>query len=61
VELFRGRNPKLDVLSEVFWACLHGIAGLTKTKRFPPGRQKERVKVLVELFSSPGAEAGSGG
>jgi AcrR family transcriptional regulator len=60
VELFQGQNSKLDVLSEVFWASLHGIASLTKTKRFPPVRQKERVKVVVELFTSPGAEASPG-
>jgi hypothetical protein len=35
----------------LFWAALHGIAELTATKRFPPQRQKERVKALVELFS----------
>jgi AcrR family transcriptional regulator len=60
VELFKGRNSKPDVLSEVFWASLHGIASLTKTRRLPPVRQKERVKVVVELFTSPGAEASPG-
>jgi len=32
---------------------LHGIADLTRTKRFPPSRQKERVKMFVELFTFP--------
>ena len=51
LELFQGQGSKSEVLSEVFWASLHGIAELTRTKRFPRSRQKERVKALVELFT----------
>jgi hypothetical protein len=50
-ELFQGQSPKPEILSELFWASLHGIAELTRTKRFPPSRQKERVRTLVDLFS----------
>jgi AcrR family transcriptional regulator len=50
-ELFPGQGSKSDVLSELFWAGLHGIAELTRTKRLPRSRQKERVKALVELFT----------
>jgi AcrR family transcriptional regulator len=53
MELFPGQRSKSEVLSELFWASLHGIADLTRTKRFPPRRQKERVKTLVELFTFP--------
>ena len=53
LELFPGEGSKSEVLSELFWAGLHGIAELTRTKRFPPSRQKERVRTLVELFSFP--------
>jgi len=53
MELFAGRSSKPAVLSELFWASLHGIAELTRTKRFPPIRQKERVRRLVQLFSFP--------
>src|ERR1022692_349833 len=52
-ELFQGQGSKSDVLSELFWASLHGIAELTRTKPFPPSRQKERVRALVELFTFP--------
>jgi AcrR family transcriptional regulator len=52
LELFPGPKSKADVLSELFWASLHGIAELTRTRRFPPGRQKERLRVLVLLFES---------
>ncbi len=54
LELFRGQGAKAEVLSELFWAGLHGIAELTRTRRFPHSRQKERVKTLVALFTFPG-------
>jgi AcrR family transcriptional regulator len=53
LELFEGQSSKPEVLSELFWASLHGIAELTRTKRFPPSRQKERLRALVELFTFP--------
>jgi hypothetical protein len=53
LELFQRRGSKPEVLSELFWASLHGIAELTRTRRFPRSRQKERVKALVELFTYP--------
>jgi len=53
-ELFQGQGAKTEVIAELFWASLHGIADLTRTKRLPPTRQKERVKKLVELFTFPG-------
>src|SRR4051794_28613268 len=55
LELFPGQDSKSAVLSELFWASLHGIAELTRAKRFPPSRQKERVRALVELFTFPRA------
>ncbi len=51
MELFPGQISKPEALSELFWASLHGIAELTRTKRFPRSRQKERVRTLVELFT----------
>jgi hypothetical protein len=51
LELFQGQSSKPEVLSELFWASLHGIAELTRTKRFPPSRQKQRVRMLVDLFT----------
>jgi AcrR family transcriptional regulator len=57
LELFPGPSSKADVLAELFWASLHGIAELTRTKRFPRIRQKERVRTLVELFTFPKDEA----
>jgi len=51
LELFQEQSSKPEVLSELFWANLHGIAELTRTKRFPRSRQKERVRTLVKLFA----------
>src|SRR3974377_1896411 len=56
LELFQGQSSKPEVISELFWASLHGIAELTRTKRFPRSRQKERVRALVELFTFPREE-----
>jgi AcrR family transcriptional regulator len=53
LELFREQSSKPEVLSELFWASLHGIAELTRTKRFPRSHQKERMRTVVELFTFP--------
>jgi AcrR family transcriptional regulator len=53
LELFQGLSSKPEVLTELFWASLHGVAELTRTKRFPRSRHKERVRALVELFTFP--------
>jgi AcrR family transcriptional regulator len=56
LELFQEQSSKPEVTTELFWASLHGIAELTRTKRFPRIRQKERVRALVELFNFPREE-----
>jgi AcrR family transcriptional regulator len=53
LELFQGQSSNPEVLAELFWASLHGIAELTRTKRFPRARQKERVRALMGSFSIP--------
>lgn len=50
-ELFQALGSKAEIMSELFWASLHGITELSRTKRFPPSRQKDRMKELVELFN----------
>ena len=56
LELFEGQSAKAEIISELFWASLHGTAELTRNKRFPRSRQKERVRTLVELFTFPREE-----
>jgi AcrR family transcriptional regulator len=50
-ELFEGQGSNAEAIAELFWASLHGVAELTRTKRFPRSRQKERVRALAELFT----------
>ena len=52
--LFQGQSAKPEILTELFWANLHGIAELTRTRRFPRKHQLERVRALVELFTRLG-------
>ena len=52
-QLFQERTSGMEVYSELFWAGLHGIAELTRTKRFPPDRHKQRISAFVDLFSPP--------
>jgi AcrR family transcriptional regulator len=51
MQLFQGRSSEPEVVSELFWASLHGIAELTRTRRFPRSRQNLRVRTIVELFT----------
>src|ERR1700727_2223567 len=56
LELFQGQSSRSEVITELFWSSIPAIAELTRAKRFPRIRQKERVKTLVELFTLPGDE-----
>ena len=49
--IFEESSLDLDMCAEVLWSCLHGIAQLTRTKRLPPSRQRNRVELLLSLFS----------
>ncbi len=55
-QLLPQRSMRSELLSELFWASLHGTAELTRTRRFPPARQKNRVSGLVKLFTLPPQE-----
>ena len=58
LESFAGKKSKREVVAELFWASLHGIAELTRTKRFPEGRQRERIRALVQQFTLATNETG---
>ena len=53
LELFTLHGSASETLAEVFWASLHGLADLARTKRLPLRRQRERLKTIVSLFSIP--------
>jgi AcrR family transcriptional regulator len=40
----------VDTLTEVLWAALHGLATLGRSDRLRPGRDAERIELLVAQF-----------
>ncbi len=58
LELFSAMGSRSEVMSELFWASLHGVAELTRTGRLPRVRQKERVKRLVQIFTPQAEKVG---
>jgi AcrR family transcriptional regulator len=46
------RDP--DVLTEVAWSALHGLAMLTRTGRLRPALRDQRLPQLLELLRTPG-------
>jgi AcrR family transcriptional regulator len=51
----------IDTLTEVLWAGLHGLATLSRSDRLRPGRDDERIELLVAKFSVTGCEHDSSG
>jgi AcrR family transcriptional regulator len=47
-----GDEQDSDTLTEVFWAALHGLVTLSRTKRLREGYEAERVDLLVTQFTS---------
>jgi AcrR family transcriptional regulator len=41
-----------DTLTEVFWAALHGLVTLSRTRRLRPDHDSDRVQLLVTEFAS---------
>ncbi|NUS26998.1 MAG: WHG domain-containing protein, partial [Streptomyces sp.] len=39
------------LFTELFWASLHGIATLTRTRRLPPKDTEQRVELLVDRLA----------
>jgi len=44
----------VDTVTEVLWAALHGLATLDRSDRLRPGRDAERIKILVAQFHTAG-------
>jgi AcrR family transcriptional regulator len=45
----------VDTLTEVLWAALHGLTTLSRGDRLRPGRDADRIELLVAQLSAPGA------
>jgi AcrR family transcriptional regulator len=44
----------VDTLTEVLWAALHGLTILGRSDRLRPGRETDRIELLVAEFSDAG-------
>lgn len=40
----------LDTLTEVLWAALHGLTTLSRNDRLRPGRDHDRIDLLITQF-----------
>ncbi len=45
-------NQDVDTLTEVLWAALHGMITLTRSGRLRPGRDSDRLDLLVTELSA---------
>ncbi|MDX3072868.1 TetR/AcrR family transcriptional regulator [Streptomyces sp. MI02-7b] len=45
-------DDDLGLLTETFWAALHGLVTLTRGGRLPPGRHAERLAFLLARFTN---------
>jgi AcrR family transcriptional regulator len=43
-------GPDVDTLTEVLWAALHGMTTLSRNDRLRPGRDNDRIELLVALL-----------
>ncbi len=48
----------VDTLTEVLWAGLHGLTTLGRSDRLRPGRDTERIELLVAQFRDASLEPG---
>jgi AcrR family transcriptional regulator len=51
VNCFRPDDPRRELLAEVTWSALHGLAALTGSGRIPAEGQAERLDLLVARFA----------
>lgn len=42
----------VDTLTEVFWAALHGLTDLSRSRRLRPAQDSERIELLAAQFSA---------
>lgn len=43
----------VETLTEVVWAALHGLTTLARNDRLRPGRDAERIQLLIAQFDNP--------
>lgn len=45
----------VETLTELLWAALHGLATLARNERLRPGRDTDRIELLVDQFRTAGS------
>ncbi len=50
-------GPDVDTLTEVLWAALHGLTTLSRNDRLRPGRDTDRIDLLIAQFRAAVPEA----
>jgi AcrR family transcriptional regulator len=45
----------VDTLTEVLWAALHGLTMLSRSDRLRPGRETDRIQLLIAEFCDAGS------
>ena len=50
------RGLDVDTLTEVLWAALHGLTTLGRSDRLRPGRDAERIGLVVAQFLDASAQ-----
>jgi AcrR family transcriptional regulator len=56
VSCFRPDNKRRELIAEVLWSALHGIAVLSESGRIPPHGQDERLDFLItQIADAPTA------
>ncbi|WP_077799410.1 TetR/AcrR family transcriptional regulator [Streptomyces sp. JHA26] len=54
VEPFAAEGDEPVLLTETYWACLHGLVTLTRDGRLPEGAHERRLALLVGRFAARG-------
>ena len=47
----------VETLTEVLWASLHGLSTLGRSERLRPGRDTERIELVVTQFYDASSQA----
>jgi hypothetical protein len=51
----------VEIVTETFWAALHGLAELERSGRIRPGMRDKRIALVVQAIVDAGSNAPSRG
>ena len=53
--ILRLLHPAMPFVTEVLWAALHGLTTLARNDRLRPGRDTDRIQLLIAQFDDAGS------